>query len=142
MSKPTRFIYLNAYAFLLLLGGIAVSGIPLFRIAVFLCVPQAIVAIFFFKTSYGLFSAWPDKKRMYAVLMGKNRMGLSPESFKTYMRAPCGRLMVKAVLRDLCLDGEYTKLLAYREPILVSIKANCAPVETSIYIDEEALKTL
>ena len=79
---------------------------------------------------------------MYAVLMGKNQQGFSPESFKTYMKAPCGRLMAKAVLRDLGLDGEYTKLLAYREPILVSIKANCAPVDTRIYINEEALKTL
>lgn len=79
---------------------------------------------------------------MYAVLMGINHGGFSPESFKTYMKAPCGRLMVKAVLRDLGLGDEYGKLLAYKEPLLFSIKANCAPVETSIYINEEALKTL
>lgn len=114
-------------------------GIPLFKITVFLCIPQAIIVIVLFQNSYRLFSTWNDKKRMYAVLLAKNHDGFSTESFKIYMKAPCGRLLVKTVLNDMNLKEKYKELLIYREPLLASLKNNWTPIETKIYINEEVL---
>lgn len=114
-------------------------GIPLFKITVFLCIPQAIIGIALLQNSYRLFSTWPDKKRMYAVLIAKNANDFAPESFKIYMKAPCGRLLVKTVLKDINLKEKYKELLAYRESLLVSLKNNLTPIETNIYINHEVL---
>jgi hypothetical protein len=116
-----------------------VSGIPLFKITVFLCVPQFIVALVLFQSSYRLFSTWDDKKRTYAVLKAKNRKSFSAETFKIYMSAPCGRLLAKAVLSDIGLRHKYKELLIYKEPLLVMIKNNFISLETRIYINEESL---
>ena len=139
LRRLFRFIYLNIYAFLLLLMGLCLTGIPLFKITVFLCIPQIIIIIILFQNSYRLFSSWEDKKRMYALLMEKNRKGFSAETFKMYMKAPCGRVLTKAVLHDIGLKYKYKELLAYKEPLLVSIKNNFIPMETKIYINEGIL---
>ena len=76
---------------------------------------------------------------MYAILMAKNRKAFSAETFKMYMKAPCGRILAKAVLHDIGLQYKYKELLVYKEPLLVSIKNNLIPIETKIYINEEAL---
>jgi hypothetical protein len=76
---------------------------------------------------------------MYGVLLAKNGKGFSPESFKIYMKAPCGRLLAKSVLRDLGLRNRYKELMLYKEPLLVSIRNNFIPVETKIYINEGAV---
>lgn len=69
----------------------------------------------------------------------KNHDGFSTESFKIYMKAPCGRLLVKTVLNDMNLKEKYKELLIYREPLLASLKNNWTPIETKIYINEEVL---
>jgi hypothetical protein len=134
-----RFMYLNSYAFFLMFLGLCLAGIPLFKITVFLCIPQAIVAIILFQNAYRLFSTWIDKKRMYAVLMAKNSNGFFAESFKIYMKAPCGRLLAKSVLHDLGLKNRYKELLLYKDPLWVSIKNNFTPIKTTIYINEEVI---
>lgn len=134
-----RFVYLNIYAFLLLFLVICVLGIPLFKITVFLIIPQMIVAIILFQNSFRLFSTWDDKKRKYAVLLAKNRKSFSAETFKTFMKAPCGRILVKAVLNDIGLKHKYKELLIYKEPLLVSIRNNFIPIETKIYINKDLL---
>ena len=82
---------------------------------------------------------WEHKKRQYVLLMAKNKKSFSAESFKIYMKAPCGRIMARAVLNDLGIREKYRELLAYREPLLVSIKNNFVPQDAKIYINEEMI---
>jgi hypothetical protein len=117
--------------------GLGVLGIPLFRITVFLCLPQIIIAIIVFQNSVRLFSTWSDKKRKMHLLLQKNSKAFSRETFKIFMSAPCSRLIVKSVLKDLGKKQMYTELLVYKEPLWVSIKNNFTPIETKIYINED-----
>ena len=69
--------------------------------------------------------------------MGKNKNEFRPDSFKIFMQAPCGRLLTKAVLKDLGLSNKYKELLIYKEPLIISIKNGCIKQETKIYINED-----
>jgi hypothetical protein len=53
------------------------------------------------------------------------------------MQAPCGRLIVHQVLRDLNKREEYKVLLKLQKPLLERLRNNCAPVKTVIYINED-----
>ena len=53
------------------------------------------------------------------------------------MQAPCGRLLTKAVLKDLNLKEKYKELLVYKEPFFVSLKKGCQKQETKIYVNED-----
>jgi hypothetical protein len=55
------------------------------------------------------------------------------------MSAPCSRLIVKSVLKDLGKKQMYKELLVYKEPLWVSIKNNFTPIETKIYINEREI---
>ena len=136
LRKIVRFIYLNTYAFLLMVCGIAMAVLPLRKATPLLLIPQIIVSFVFFYYSAQLFSTWKDKKIKYSILLAKNKDGFRPESFKIFMQAPCGRLLTKAVLSDLDLKDRYKELLVYKEPFWTSLKKGCKPVETKIYINE------
>ena len=69
ISTFPRFMYLNAYAFLLLLVGIGIMLLPGYRISWWLLLPQAIVALPCFKGASTIFASWKDKKRKYDLLM-------------------------------------------------------------------------
>ncbi len=133
MSKFSRFIYLNTYSFLLLFCGVAVALIPLFKVSVWLVIPQALACLFFLRHAFQLFSTYKDKKIKYAILCGKNKDNFRPESFEVFMQAPCGRLLTKAVLKDLNLSEKYKELLVYKPTLRVSMKNACAKQETKIY---------
>ncbi len=137
MYKFFRFLYLNTYSFLLLFCGIFTVLIPLFRISKWLIIPQLIVSLFCLKQAAHLFLTWKDKKIKYEILMGKNKNVFRPDSFKIFMQAPCGRLLTKAVLKDLGLSNKYKELLIYKEPLIISIKNGCIKQETKIYINED-----
>ncbi len=137
MYKFFRFLYLNTYSFLLLFCGIFTVLIPLFRISKWLIIPQLIVSLFCLKQAAHLFLTWKDKKIKYEILMGKNKNEFRPDSFKIFMQAPCGRLLTKAVLKDLGLSNKYKELLIYKEPLIISIKNGCIKQETKIYINED-----
>ncbi len=137
MHKFFRFIYLNTYAFLLLLGGLVIILVPLYKVSNLLLIPQIILSILFFNLSLKLFSTWNDKKIKYKILIGKNRVQFRPDSFELFMKAPCGRLLTKSVLRDLGLFDKYEELLVYKDPLFVSICEGCRRSETKIYINED-----
>jgi hypothetical protein len=84
-----------------------------------------------------LFSTWDDKKRKIQILLKRNSKAFLPETFKVFMSAPCSRLIVKTVLKDLGKREMYKELLIYKEPLWVSIKNNFTPIETKIYINED-----
>ena len=116
--------------------GIAVLAFPLHRGSMWLAIPQIIVSLVFFWHSAQLFSTWKDKKIKYGILLAKNKEGFRPETFKIFMQAPCGRLLVKSVLKDLDIKRKYKELLVYKEPFFVALKNGCKPIQTKIYIKE------
>jgi hypothetical protein len=134
--KARRFLYLNSYALLLAILGAGVLLVPLFKISPWFLAIQIPVAVKIFMVSSRLFSTWSDKKRMMVLLLNKNKNEFRPESFKLYMQAPCSRLLVKSVLRQLDQKHRYRELLSYKEPFLSALKKNLAPVKTRVYINE------
>lgn len=137
MNKIARFIYLNTYSFLLLICGIAVALIPCYQVSKLLLIPQFFIFFICIKHSAQLFSTWNSKKIKYAVLMERNRKQIRPDTFEVYMQAPCGRLLTKAVLKDLGEKDRYRELLVYKPSLIESIKENFTPVKSKIYINED-----
>jgi hypothetical protein len=140
MHKIFRFIYLNTYSFLLLICGIIVFAIPLFIVSKILIIPQIFFTLFLLNSAIKLFATWNDKKRMYKVLILKNKKQFRADSFKDFMQAPCGRLLTKAVLKDLRLKEKYKELLVYKKTFFVSLKKNLKTQKTVIYINEDFLR--
>ncbi|GHV96769.1 hypothetical protein AGMMS50293_30890 [Spirochaetia bacterium] len=137
--KYFRVLYLNSYSLLLILSGILILLPPFYKISrVFLCF-QIIAALKCFMVSFRLFSAWDEKKRMMALLINRNQREFRPDTFKVYMQAPCSRLLVKSVLKQLGQKQHYRDLLIYKPSLLQSIKETIRPVDTKIYINEDVL---
>lgn len=134
-----RFLYLNAYAFLLVLIGGGVAFIPVHRVSLWLIIPQAAIAIVCLKAAYTILSSWQDKKRQYRILMQRNKKELRPDTFSEYMQAPCSRLLTRMVLKDLGRSDCY-KTLKKHVPLLTRIKQNCAS-ETKVYTAEDYPET-
>jgi len=112
-----RFIYLNAYAFLLLFMGAGIAFIPIYRFGQWwLVAVQAVSVFIILKGSVEIFRSWNDKKRKYHVLFERNAETIRPDTFSEYMKAPCGRLLVKIVLKDLDKQNEYKNLTKAHKP--------------------------
>jgi hypothetical protein len=122
---------------LIALGGISTLIVPFYRISLWILVIQAVVAIKLFITAGRMFLAWDDKKLKIDILIKKNRNVFRPDTFDVFMQAPCGRLIVHRVLRDLHLREEYKSLLKLRKPLLERLRSNCMPAKTVIYINKD-----
>lgn len=130
-----RFIYLNAYAFLLVFMGTGIALVPLYRISPWLAVLQAIPALACLANGLKVFRSWKDKGRKYRILMERNSETFRPDSFTEYMQAPCGRLLVRIVLKDLGKSDMYCSLLKLRKPVMDNLRTSCTPQKTTVYID-------
>ena len=128
---------MNTYSFLLFFCGIISILIPLYKISLWFLIPQIIACLIFFKQAFKLFSSWKDKKIKYQILMGKNKNEFRADSFEVFMKAPCGRLLTKAVLKDLHKEEEYKNLLVYKEPFVISLRNSCKKQVTTVYINED-----
>lgn len=138
-NSAFRFIYLNAYSFLLLFLSLFSCLVPLYTVhPLFLCV-QIPLGFICLKTSIKLFVSWKDKKRKYAVLLAKNKTEFREDSFVIFMQAPCGRLLVKAVLSDLKIPQKYKELRKYKKTFFQSVKEACVPEKTEVYINKDYL---
>ena len=62
------------------------------------------------------------KKRKYQILITRNNDTFREDTFSEYMKAPCGRLLVKLVLRDLGISNQYCGLLKYKTLFIASIR--------------------
>lgn len=109
-----RFLYLNTYGFVFLLGGIVFLLIPLWVFSFWWLILQGCVFIACIAFGMHLLSMHDDKQRQYEILFERNKKEFHPESFSIYMDAPCGRKVVRAVLKDLNKSHEYKKLLKYK----------------------------
>ncbi|MDR1543168.1 MAG: hypothetical protein LBS50_01905 [Prevotellaceae bacterium] len=139
ISTFSRFLYLNAYAFLLAFGGIGIALMPCYRIGWWLVALQVVLFWICEKNALRIFRSWSDKKRKYAVLMQKNSAEFRPDTFTEYVQAPCGQLLVKIVLADLNKPYEYRNLLKLKQPLWKMLKTGCKSQKTVIYINNKKL---
>lgn len=136
ISTISRYLYLNSYALLLLVGGVVVIFIPIGLSLIWSIIIKVIVCSILFKEAHTILSSWSDKKRKYTVLMTRNCEEFRPDTFKEYMQAPCGRLLVRVVLKDLNKTEEYKNLYkSYHQPLWKTIKENLKPQKTVVYIN-------
>lgn len=134
IQTPYRFFYLNAYAFLLLFVGGGIGCLIFFVHPLWLRLILGVFCLLCLYESSRIFGSWHDKKRKYNVLMQRNAQGLRPETFREYMNAPCGRLLVRIVLTDMQRQEEYAGLLSLRRSWRENLKDGCNPRKTVIYI--------
>ena len=114
--------------------------IPFYTITKWTLIAQGIIAINLFIVSGRLFSAWDSKKREINILTKRNLAEFRPDTFEMFMQAPCGRLVVHQVLRDLHKKEEYKTLLKLQKPLLKRLQNNCTPTKTVIFINEKIVK--
>lgn len=138
ISTFGRYLYLNIYAYLLILLGIGIALIPLYRIHWSLAVIQLLLFAFIVSPAIKILSRWREKKRSYHVLIERNRNGIREELFKEYMQAPCGRLLVRVVLKDLGESRQYKIIkkkynMTWRDCIK-AVGENRKPQKTVMYI--------
>ncbi len=115
-------------------AGILTLIVPFYKISKWILVIQIIAAIKLLIVSAKLFSAWEDKKRKMDILIKRNQDEFRPDTFIVYMQAPCGRLIVHQVLRDLHKQREYKGLLKLQKPLLERVRNNCMSKETKAVI--------
>lgn len=126
-------IYLNLYSLLLLAFAVLAAFAPLWAVSRLFLFLQIPAALWLCAQSFRLFSTYPEKKRMVAILLGRNRDEFRPASFAPYMKAPCSRLVVRRVLRILGQSPRYGELLSYRPSLTVSCRESRRPTPTRIY---------
>ena len=110
IATTKRYIYLNLYAYLLLFMGIGIVFTPLHLLYKPLLIAQIIAALLLIKAAVSIFKRWPEKRRSYSILIRQNKEGFRADTFSKYMQAPCGRLLVRVVLKDLGAEERYKEL--------------------------------
>ena len=134
ISSIPRFLYLNSYAFLLIFIGVGIAVIPCYRWHWSLVVIQALFALMCIYYAMKIFSSWPEKKRVYKVLIERNEKEVRPETFNDYMQAPCGRLLAHIVLKDLGRQDQFAELDKLQKHFWQIKRSDCLPKETKIVI--------
>lgn len=129
-----RFLFLNFYAFLLLFCGVGIGVVPLYQKSLWFLIPQILIIVVCLRGCISIFSSWNHKKRDYSILLRKNEKGLRPSSFSDYMQAPCGRLLVLVVLKDLGSLSSYKALKLLRKPLKERIKDGCSRQKTVVTV--------
>lgn len=132
-----RFIYINAYAFLLLFLCISITVISFIIGFGILFVACMLLALLCLRMAIKILATWSGKIRHYNKLMELNTPNFSPDSFKDYIQAPCGCLLTRVVLKDLGKSDQYSNLCKLRLPLRERIRSACEPHKTVIYIRDK-----
>lgn len=93
-----KFLFINFYAFLLLLVSVVIFVIPN---NIFLIVIKTGLGLFALFGTVTILSMWKRKLRMIDVLMKRNSDGFNEESFQPYMETFCSQLVVLYVLKKI-----------------------------------------
>lgn len=105
-----QFIHLNTYAFVLLGAGVIFIFIPLYKIVLPPWLGQAVIIFICFLSSFILFIQYQRRLRVLALLLHRNRKEFRPDTFSIVMQKLCGRLLVKAALKELGHIDKYREL--------------------------------
>jgi hypothetical protein len=107
MRNIFRFLFLNVYSFFLLGLGITVILIPtdvLILLFKYLTVLWCIVGACTILLKYNV------KKRQLAILVERNKKEIRPDTFKVYLKTPCGQLLVNSAIDSLRKTENYANL--------------------------------
>lgn len=130
-----RFIFLNSYAILLLVIGGGVACLSLCFSSPWLLLFQVPAVGCLLYESLHIFSTWNSKKRHYNILIERNSREFNEKSFDELMQAPCGRLLVYLVLKDLGRQELY-RVLRHRQRHFWHIrKSDFMPRKTTVFIN-------
>ena len=145
ISTIGRYFYLNIYAYLLILLGVGIAFIPLYILWEPSILIQAAIALIPFNAGIKILRRWKEKRRSYRILVRRNRNGLRADSFKEYMQAPCGRQLVKIVLKDLGEREKYKELKKQFVPSfgdrIKSVAHSCKRKKTIVRFADKRKKT-
>lgn len=126
-------IVINAYALFLdvLALVIAVLALSAWRTERVLSVVMFAVGAVSAYGGISVHGTYPEKRRMYKVLLRRNMRKYERESFREFMSVPCHRLVVRVVLRTIGRRDEYPIVcrLYYRFPWQRRL-----PTETTVWI--------
>lgn len=137
MNKILRFLFLNIYSFLLLFCGIILAILPFWKISYWLIIPQIFFCFLLLKNSYRVFYSYSSKKKEIEILYKRNINNFRPDTFAIFMKAPCGRLVVRCVLKDLKQKEKYKSLLIYKSNLIKLCKESLKPQQTIIRYPED-----
>lgn len=134
ISTLSRYVYLNSYAFLLLLLGGGIICLTIWSDSLYWLWLQIPISLFCWYGAFQILSAWSGKKRSYAILIERNNARFRPDTFTEYMQAPCGRLLVKIVLHDLGMPNMYKQLKAQHK---FCLQINCKTTKIRVYVNPD-----
>lgn len=136
ISTFRRYVYINIYAFLIIIMGIGIIFLPLSAFNYYLISLQILLFLICLKAAASILNKWKSKKRRYKKLIDENLVCFNPDSFKEYMKAPCGRLLVKVVLKDLDEEEQYNRLKDTKISWIKTLKSSFKVTKTIIYKNE------
>jgi hypothetical protein len=119
MRKSRRarfFLVLELSLWAILLDGLSIIGLVvciilyLHNLPLIFIIALLLITLFLFSQGIKIHTTTATKLRAYALLIQRNTKGIRVESFKPYMNAPCGRVLVRIVLRHLGLLKHYIEL--------------------------------
>ena len=124
ISTFTRFVFLNGYAFLLLITGVGIAFVsyPGFSLWVSCC--KYLICLFCLVSSLKIFFSWESKKRIYYILMERNKDYFRADTFAEQMQAPCGRLLTLVVLHDIGHPEYFVNLKVFRKSLASQLSEN------------------
>jgi hypothetical protein len=114
------------------MAAIICVALPLWSISKWFIPFQLVLGIYSLSMAMRLFATWPEKKRMVNILIVRNHETFHPASFEPYMKAPCGRMVVRVVLKRINMETEIKNLKKYRISFRYMLTNNCKNVETKI----------
>jgi hypothetical protein len=107
MKNILRFVFLNIYSFFLLGLGIAVILIPA---DIFILLFRYLVVLWCIVGACTIISRYNIKKRQLAILIKRNKKEIRPDTFKAYLKTPCGQLLVSMAISNLRKTENYVNL--------------------------------
>jgi hypothetical protein len=107
MKNIFCFIFLNIYSFFLFGLGVAAFLMP---IDIFILVFKYLVVIWCIVGASIILSKYNVKIRQLAILVNRNKEEIRPDTFKVYLKTPCGQLLVNMAINNLRKTRNYANL--------------------------------
>jgi hypothetical protein len=100
-------VFLNIYSFFLIGLGITAFLIPT---DIFMLIFKYLVVIWCIVGACTILSKYNVRKRQLAILVKRNKKEIRPDTFKVYLKTPCGQLLVNMAINNLRKTENYANL--------------------------------
>lgn len=111
MHNIRLFLYLNLYANILALFGLGVLALSFWFFNPYFFTAQTIVALVCFYFAGKIYAQWSMKKRLFLILVKRNRKEIRLDTLSPYAFTLCGRLVIKRTLIELGQKKQYKKII-------------------------------